>query len=114
MPNNSSPKSGPKSGHGSSRESSRESSLRSVLSDDAAITRAYHLWYYNHEKWAQTSFLGVPCLKSVSDMWNYQEILTELQVGLIIEFGTYCGGSALYYSSILRLLQPNSRVFLLM
>ena len=52
--------------------------------------------------WRRTTFLGVPCLKSVSDMWNYQEILTELQPSLIVEFGTYMGGSALYFAEIAR------------
>jgi cephalosporin hydroxylase len=37
----------------------------------------YHLWYYNTSVWKTTSWLGVPCAKSVSDMWNYQEILVE-------------------------------------
>jgi len=72
---------------------------------------AYHQWYYSNEVWTKTSFLGVPCLKSVSDMWNYQEIISALCPSLVIEFGTYNGGSALYYSTILNQVNSNSKVF---
>ncbi len=54
--------------------------------------------------------MGVPCLKSVSDMWNYQEILTEVRPTLVVEFGTHSGGSALFFAEILRLIDPHSRV----
>src|SRR5690606_11427739 len=53
---------------------------------------------------------GVPCYKSVSDMWNYQEILAELRPTLIVEFGTRFGGSALYFSVIGRAINPALRV----
>lgn len=75
-----------------------------------SIPEQYHAWYYNEEVWKQTTFLGVPCQKSVSDMWNYQEILNELKPSVVVEFGTYAGGSALYFAEILRLISPHSRV----
>lgn len=46
--------------------------------------------------------MGVPTLKSPSDMWNYQEILFSLQPSLVVEFGTCKGGSALFFASVLR------------
>lgn len=61
---------------------------------------AYHRWYYDTEVWKTTTFLGLPCLKSVSDMWAYQEIISSLRPALIIEFGTFSGASALYFSII--------------
>jgi cephalosporin hydroxylase len=61
----------------------------------------YHRWYYNYHIWRGVSFLGVYCAKNVLDLWNYQEILWELKPGLVVEFGTYAGGSALYFASIL-------------
>ena len=39
----------------------------------------------NNRVWEATSFLGVPCQKSVSDLWNYQEILTTLKPRLLVE-----------------------------
>ncbi|KUH80885.1 MULTISPECIES: rhamnosyl O-methyltransferase [unclassified Mycobacterium] len=62
----------------------------------------YHKWYYNTLVWKQTTWMGIPCWKSVSDMWNYQEILFELKPSLVIEFGTRYGGSALFFASIMR------------
>lgn len=71
---------------------------------------AYHQWYYDTEVWQGVKFMGVPCYKSVSDMWNYQEILAELKPALIVEFGTRFGGSALYFSVIGRAINPALRV----
>jgi cephalosporin hydroxylase len=70
----------------------------------------YHSWYYDTDVWRKTSFLGVPCAKSVSDMWNYQEILAELKPSLVLEMGTWQGGSRLYFAEILQLISPRSRV----
>src|SRR5690606_35138463 len=68
---------------------------------------AYHRWYYNTEVWLGVEFLGVPCYKSVADMWNYQEIITGLRPSLIVEFGTRFGGAALYFSVIGRAVNPD-------
>ena len=62
----------------------------------------YHKWYYNTLVWTRTTWMGVECQKSVSDMWNYQEILFELKPSLVIEFGTAVGGSALFFADIMR------------
>jgi len=75
-----------------------------------SVPEQYHSWYYNQLVWTHTTFLGVPCLKSVSDMWNYQEILAERKPSLVIEFGTFNGGSALFFATILKLTSPHSRV----
>lgn len=61
----------------------------------------YHQWYYDSKVWRSTTWLGVPCQKSVQDMWNYQEIIHSLKPTLVVEFGVYCGGSALYFASLL-------------
>jgi cephalosporin hydroxylase len=70
----------------------------------------YHQWYYDTEVWEGVRFLGVVTNKSVSDMWNYQEILSELKPVLIVEFGTRFGGSALYFSVIGRAINPQIKV----
>lgn len=35
-------------------------------------------------------------------MWNYQEILVSLRPSLIVEFGTWHGGSALFFAGVMR------------
>lgn len=62
----------------------------------------YHKWYFNTLVWKKTTWMGIDCWKSVSDMWNYQEILSELKPSLVIEFGTAFGASALFFASIMR------------
>ncbi len=74
------------------------------------VPEQYHSWYYDRLVWTHTTYLGVPCLKSVSDMWNYQEILAERKPSLVIEFGTFKGGSALFFATMLKLISPHSRV----
>jgi cephalosporin hydroxylase len=54
--------------------------------------------------------MGVECQKWVGDMWNYQEILFELKPSLIIEFGTYHGGSALFFASVMRQISAPFKV----
>jgi cephalosporin hydroxylase len=76
----------------------------------SAICDRYHRWYYDTEVWKRTTYLGIPCLKSVSDMWNYQEILYALKPSLVLEFGTWCGGSSLYFAHLLGRISPGSRV----
>ncbi len=80
------------------------------MESSSSVGENYHLWYYNTEVWQRTTFLGVPCLKSVSDMWNYQEILSALKPRLVVEFGTFFGGSALFFAEILSYLSPGARV----
>mgnify|MGYP000034540685 CR=1 FL=1 len=77
---------------------------------DSDVFDAYHRWYYDSEVWEQVSFLGVPCLKSVSDLWNYQEIIAELQPSLVVEFGTRFGGATLYFSMVGAAVNPELRV----
>lgn len=71
---------------------------------------AYHHWYYDTAVWRKTTYLGVPCLKSVSDMWNYQEILHQLRPSLVIEFDTHSGGATLFFSHLLRHINAHSKV----
>ena len=74
------------------------------------VAAGYHLWYYNTGMASAVRFLGYPITKSVSDLWNYQEILQQLGASLVVEFGTQHGGSALYFKTILSQLQRRCRV----
>jgi cephalosporin hydroxylase len=70
----------------------------------------YHCWYYDTKVWLKTTFLGIPSMKSVSDMWNYQEILYEHKPSLVLELGTGNGGSTLYFAAILQIVSARSRI----
>ncbi|MBM4285054.1 MAG: cephalosporin hydroxylase [Deltaproteobacteria bacterium] len=63
------------------------------------------LYFYTHETtWRNTWWLGHRVLKCPLDLWIYQEILFAVQPDVIIETGTYEGGSALFFAHLLDLL----------
>jgi cephalosporin hydroxylase len=62
---------------------------------------SYGVWYFNSNLWREIRWFGVPIYKLLFDLWNYQEILSELQPSLVVEFGSAYGGSALYFSHLL-------------
>jgi cephalosporin hydroxylase len=70
---------------------------------NAALSRA-HDAFYESDAWTQTWWLGAQALKNPLDLWVYQEIVFETRPELIVETGTYRGGSALYLASICDLL----------
>ncbi len=72
--------------------------------NENGIIDAFHKLYYKSaafgKTWANTYFLGVQTLKCPLGMWCYQEILYSTRPDVIIETGTYQGGSALYMATI--------------
>lgn len=70
------------------------------------FTRLYHGLGIHY----RTSWLGVSTLENPCDMWAIQEIITETKPEFIIETGTYRGGGALFYASILSLLGEGGKV----
>lgn len=70
------------------------------------VAGAFHILYYDSPAttWMNTTWMGVPILKNPLDLWIYQEIIFETQPDLLIESGTYKGGSALYFANLFDLL----------
>ena len=54
--------------------------------------------------WHNTYWLGTRVLKLPLDLWMYQELLFRERPDVIIESGTFSGGSALYLASICDLI----------
>jgi cephalosporin hydroxylase len=73
-----------------------------LYNPEVSAAEKYHRWYYTTGVWRSTKWMGVTTYKSPSDMWNYQEILASLKPSLVIECGTAFGGSALFFSSVMR------------
>ena len=71
--------------------------------DRAAVARAHDVLYLS-DAWTETTWLGAQALKNPLDLWVYQEIIVETRPELIIETGTYRGGSAFFLASICDLL----------
>lgn len=70
------------------------------------IINEFNRTYYNSMVWGngRTTWLGTTILKCPTDVWIYQEILYDLKPDIIIETGTFNGGSALFLASILDLI----------
>jgi len=68
------------------------------------IVREFHRLYYERGVCAdygiglhkQTRYHGVETHKCPLDLWVYQELLCELRPSLVVELGTYLGGTTLF------------------
>lgn len=69
--------------------------------DGEAVPRAYHRWYYESGVQFRITWEGVPVLKSVQDLWTYQEIIWDLRPSVVLELGSHRGGSALWFARLL-------------
>jgi cephalosporin hydroxylase len=54
---------------------------------------------YNNLRW-----LGTPLQKNPMDLWIYQEMLYEVKPDVVVECGTYKGGTAYYLARLMDLL----------
>jgi cephalosporin hydroxylase len=71
-----------------------------------AATELFENIYYDSSEstWQDMNWFGTSCLKFPTDLWMYQEIISSRKPDLIIETGTWHGGSALYIASLLDLI----------
>lgn len=67
-----------------------------------SVVDAFHRLYYARleRTWTHTYWMGIVTLKCPLDLWIYQEIIHEVRPDLVVECGTYRGGSALFLASI--------------
>jgi cephalosporin hydroxylase len=71
------------------------------------VVKQFHKLIYTYRAqstWQDTRWLGAKVLKIPFDLWVYQEILFETKPDVIIETGTFDGGSTYFYASIFDLL----------
>jgi cephalosporin hydroxylase len=64
------------------------------------FVNGFHRLYYHSAVFKDTFWLGTQVLKCPLDLWIYQEIIHELRPDIIVECGTYQGGSALFLASL--------------
>ncbi len=67
---------------------------------------AYLTWVDHHPEstYKNTYWLGIPIQKCPWDTWVYQEIIYETKPDVLVETGTFMGGSALFFASVFDLL----------
>src|SRR6266496_1223457 len=75
------------------------------MQEQKSINRFHDLYYngLNNEGpiYLRTQWMNVPCFKCPLDMWVYHQIIVETSPDLVIETGTYKGGSALYMAHVM-------------
>lgn len=75
---------------------------------EAGIVEAFNrLYARTHIASRNITWMGVEIQQNPCDCWMMQEIIWELRPDFIIETGTYTGGSALFYASVLDRLDPD-------
>ena len=70
----------------------------------------YEAGEYDHGTWRDTFWMGARVAKYPMDLWVYQEIMVRTRPDVIIETGTFVGGSALYMASIFDLMGTDGRI----
>ncbi len=71
--------------------------LQSTLGD-------YLNWYLTDKSFLHSiDWMGIPTRKMITDIWVYQEIIFETKPDLIIEIGSFYGGSTLFLAQMLEL-----------
>jgi cephalosporin hydroxylase len=69
------------------------------------VDQFHYLYYHAFEQtWMQTTWLGVRVHKCPLDLWIYQELIRDVGLDVIVETGTYEGGSALYLATLCDLM----------
>lgn len=80
---------------------------------DQTVVDAFHREFYYSDfmnPMSQLTWCGITVQKCPFDLWMYQEIIHVIRPRLIIETGTYMGGSALYLADVLQACGIDGRV----
>jgi cephalosporin hydroxylase len=79
-----------------------EAARRARIVDEFA--EIYYAQAADGGTWNRMAWLGHPLLKNPLDLWIYQELIASTKPDLIIETGTFCGGSALFLAGVCEML----------
>lgn len=73
--------------------------------DRQRLINDFHRLFYEADggtkSWTATKWFGTQLLKSPLDMFLYADLIYEVKPALIIETGTWSGGSALFFAHLL-------------
>lgn len=87
------------------------SPIVSGMERDEVIRRFAEIWWAERKTTLFANrWCGVPTLQHPFDAWVTQEIICEVRPDLILECGSYRGGSAVMWAMILEQVNPSGRV----
>jgi cephalosporin hydroxylase len=75
--------------------------IRPVHANDRRHIENFQRIYYDTGRDFDLEYFGVACVKCPLDLAMYQELIWETKPTLIVETGTFMGGSALYFAHLL-------------
>jgi cephalosporin hydroxylase len=81
-----------------------------IVNPPKNVEEEFHAKYYYSKVWADTYFMGKKVFKCPNDLWIYQEILWETKPDVIIECGTFHGGSTLYYAKLFDMMGTDGKI----
>lgn len=84
--------------------------INRIFNSPKNIVEEFHAKYYYSKVWSDTYFMGKKVFKCPNDLWIYQEILWETRPDVIIECGTFHGGSALYYAKLYDIMDIDGEI----
>jgi cephalosporin hydroxylase len=84
----------------SSKNHSSDKSIKNL--DSPSIIDNFHLLYESNHKqtYDNTYWMGIKSMKCPLDLWIYQEILFKTRPDIIIETGTFQGGTTLFLANV--------------
>lgn len=77
---------------------------------ESTVNRFHQIWYESGTSWADNQWLGIPTMQNPMDAWVVQEIIAETRPDVIVEAGSFHGGSAALWAMILEQVNPAGRV----
>lgn len=63
------------------------------------------IYHQNNIHLKKSHWMGTKALKNPLDAWVYQEIIYEVQPDIIVEIGSYEGGSTMYLANLLDIIK---------
>lgn len=84
--------------------------INRIINPPKNIEEEFHAKYYYSKVWSDTYFMGKKVFKCPNDLWVYQEILWETKPDVIIECGTFHGGSTLYYAKLFDMMGTSGQI----
>ncbi|MBM4299600.1 MAG: hypothetical protein FJ143_17810, partial [Deltaproteobacteria bacterium] len=77
------------------------------------VVDRFHKHFYDSQVWMSTKWLGIPTAQNPNDAWIHQELIAQVKPDIIVETGTWHGGSAALWATILQQVNPEGRVITL-
>jgi cephalosporin hydroxylase len=69
--------------------------------NDEIVQFARQWWRRREQTLVPNTWLGIPCWQNPLDVWIIQEIIAETRPEVIVETGTFAGGGATLWASLL-------------